>query len=375
MSSRREPRLRERPTQVEALGAGWEEDLRQLRRRLTSAAGFLVGLLMVGVIGYWTIDPTASWIDALYMTVISLTTVGYEEVVDLSEHPGGRLFTIALILVGMGGVVYFVSTATAFVLEGALGHVFWRRRMEKEIARLSGHLIVCGYGSTARYAAVELHAMGRSLVLICGDAAAGAQARAELEGVPIVVGDPTTDEALEAAGIRRAAGIIACTESDKDNLIITLTARQLSPRIRIVTQVTDVEQVQKLRNVGADTVVSPSHIGGLRMASELIRPTVVSFLDQMLRDRERNLRIDEVRLGEGAAELGRPVGAIDFRAISNALLLACRTADGRWVYHPAPEFELAAGVTLILMGSPQDVEAVRRHFRAETAAVPATDRG
>ncbi|MBI4539332.1 MAG: potassium channel protein [Gemmatimonadetes bacterium] len=354
-------------SEVDVPAAGWEEDLRQLRRRLAAAALFLVGLLIVGVIGYSSIDPSVSWVDALYMTVITLTTVGYGEIVDLSGHPGGRVFTMALLLFGMGGVVYFVSTTTAFVLEGALGHVFWRRRMQKEIARISGHLIVCGDGPTALYAAAELQSVGRSLVVICERPERLSRVRAELEGVPVLVGDPTADEILESAGIRRAAGLIACADSDKDNLVITLTARQMSSQLRIVARVTDVEQVQKLRKAGADAVVSPHHIGGLRMASELVRPTVVSFLDQMLRDRERNLRVDEVQLGESSAELGKVLGQVDFRPVSNALLLACRTTDGNWVYHPPPELPLTPGLTLILMGSPEDIEAVRRYLRAETA--------
>lgn len=342
-----------------------------MRRRLAAAALFLTGVLVVGVIGYWTVDPGASWLDALYMTVITLTTVGYTEIVDLSGHPGGRVFTMLLLLVGMGGVVYFVSTATAFVLEGQLRHVFWRRRMERQIARLSGHLIVCGTGSTALYAAEELSRVGRALVVICEDAAAAERVRHRLGDVPVVVGEPAADEVLEAAGARRAAGIIAGTDSDKDNVIITLTARQLNPQIRIVTRVTDVEQVQKLRNVGADAVVSPTHIGGMRMASELIRPTVVTFLDQMLRDRERNLRVDEVPVGAESPEAGKRLGEIDFRAISNALLLACRTRDGGWVYNPPPEYRLEPGVTLILMGSPEDMERVRARFRAPPGPAPA----
>lgn len=349
-------------------GPGFDEDLRHLRRRLAAAALFLAGLLVVGVVGYWMVDPGASWLDALYMTVITLTTVGYGEVVDLSGNPGGRVFTMVLLLVGMGGVVYFVSTATAFVLEGQLHHVFWRRRMEREIARLSGHVIVCGTGSTALYAADELCRVGRALVVICEDAAAAEQVRHRLGEVPVVVGEPAADEVLEAAGVRRAAGIIAGTDSDKDNVIITLTARQLAPRIRIVTRVTDVDQVQKLRNVGANAVVSPSHIGGLRMVSELIRPTVVTFLDEMLRDRERNLRVEEVPVEKDSPEAGKRLGEIEFRAVSNALLLACRTPDGSWVYNPPPEYRLKPGVTMILMGSPEDVERVRAHFRGAPAA-------
>lgn len=362
------------PRPVNDLGpydARFDEDVRQLRRRLAVAALFLAGVVGVGVIGYRVIDPGASVVDALYMTVITLTTVGFTEVVDLSGHPWGRLFTVALILVGMGGVLYFVSTATAFVLEGQLGHVFWRRRMEKEIARLSRHLIVCGCGETALYAAAELHAVRRRLVVVSEDPERVDRIRRELPGVPVVVGDPARDETLRRAGIERAAGILACTDSDRDNLVATLTARRLNPTARIVARVGDVEEEEKVRSVGADAVVSPTFIGGLRIASELIRPTVVTFLDQMLRDRDRNLRIDEVRIPEGSSAVGSTLGEIDLRNRSDAMLLACRTGGERWIYNPPPETEIRPGSTLILMGSPADVEAVRRALEGEMVSPPA----
>lgn len=354
---------------------GFEEDLRLLRRRLAVGALFILGVIVAGVIGYWTIDPTASFVDALYMTVITLTTVGYTEIIELAGHPWGRIFTIVLILVGMGGVLYFVSTATAFVLEGQLGHVFWRHRMDKEIDRLDDHFIVCGSGDTAVYAGEELQAVRRPFVLVCEDAERVGSLRQRLQDAPVVVGDPAGDETLRSAGIERAAGILACTDSDKDNLIVTLTARQLNPGIRIVSQVSDVAQEQKVRKVGADSVVSPTFIGGLRIASEVLRPTVVSFLDQMLRDKDRNLRIDEVRIPEESPAVGERIGAIDLAAVSDALLLACRLpgAQDRWIYNPPPDQEVVPGLTLILMGSPADVEAVRREVDGRTVSPPTVE--
>lgn len=352
----------------------WEEDVRRLRVRLAVGGLFLVAVLILGIVGYWTIDPTVGVVDALYMTVITLTTVGFEEVVDLTGRPGGRIFTVVLILVGMGAALYFVSTATAFVLEGHLGNVFRMRRMEKAIERLSDHLIICGSSGTALYTTLELVSVQRDVVVVCENAEAAEALHGHLPETPLVVGDPASDEVLTEAGVARAAGLVACTESDKENLVITLSARQLNPSLRIVARVSDVEAEQKIRKVGADAVVSPDLIGGLRLASELIRPTVVSFLDIMLRDRDLNLRVDEVRLTEGSSGVGRKVAELNLHEYSNALLLALQDSDGGWTYNPPGERRLEAGHVLVLLGSPTDVLRVSEELDGEMVSKPSASR-
>ena len=347
----------------------WERDLRELRVRLLGALVFMVAVTLVGTVGFKIIDPSAGWVRAWFMTAITLTTVGYGHEVAL-ETDGARIFTGFLLLVGMGGVLYFVSTATAFVLEGQLGHVFRRRRMEKELARLNGHLIVCGSGSTAVYTARELTSVHRSVVLVMERAEDATRARSELPGVPILVGDPTQDEILLLAGIQRATGLVACTDADKENLVVTLTARQLNAKIRIVTRVMDVGTEAKLRKVGADAVVSPNFIGGLRLASELIRPTVVTFLDTMLRDRDLNLRIDEVRLPAGSPAIGKALNQIGFEKVPHALLLAVRGANGAWQYNPPRSTEVTEDMVLIFLGSPGDSRALCEQLGGAMISLP-----
>ena len=353
----------------------WEEDVRELRKRLAAAGMFLLAVLIFGIVGYWTIDPSASFVDALYMTVITLTTVGYGEVIDLSGRPGGRIFTVVLILVGMGGVLYFVSTATAFVVEGRLGHVFRKRRMEKAIEALSDHLIVAGSRGTALHTVRELVAVRRRVVLICDDPERVDALRRELPETPLLVGDPASEEVLEQAGVERASGLVACTESDKENLVVTLTARQLNPGLRIVSQVSDVESEAKIRKVGADAVVAPSLIGGLRLASELIRPTVVSFLDIMLRDRDLNLRVDEVELPEDADGIGTSLAEVDLPSFSDALLLAVKSPGEGWIYNPPGTRTLEGGDVLVLLGSPDDVLAVARKLGGRMVSRPISTPG
>ncbi len=342
----------------------WESDLLNLRKRLLGALGFILLVTFVGIVGFSIIDPNAGLIRAFYMTAITLTTVGYGEEIAVDTDPA-RVFTAVLILVGMGATLYFVSTGTAFLLEGQLGHVFRRKKMVRDLAGMQGHLIVCGSGRTARYATAELHAVNRPVVLVVGSVAEAEEANVELSEVAIVVGDATDDDILESAGIERAVGLIACSESDNENVVITLTARQLNPRLRIVSRIEDVDQESKVRKVGANAVVSPQHTGGLRLASELIRPTVVTFLDTMLRDRDRNLRVDELMIPPGAPSVGQKILELGLEELPGILVLAIRRKDGTWEYNPLRNSVVEAGTTLIFLGSPEDSQAMRERLGGE----------
>lgn len=242
--------------------------------------------------------------------------------------------------------------------------------MEKELARMRGHLIVCGSGQTAIYTAAELSSVKRPVVLVMERTEEAPRAREALPDVPIIVGDPSREDVLESAGVRRASGLVACTDGDKENLVVTLTARQLNPEVRIVCRVTERETEDKIRRVGADAVVSPNFIGGLRMASELIRPTVVNFLDTMLRDRDLNLRIDEIRIPEGSPAVGRPLNGLGLEKVPHALLLAVRAEDGTWQYNPIRSQAVKAGTTLIFLGSPEDSRKLCEELHGEMISMP-----
>ena len=350
----------------EPKAAKYERDMVELRRRLLGSLAFILIVTVVGIVGFRVIDPSAGFIRAFFMTAITLTTVGYDQEIAV-DTDGARIFTAVLILVGMGATLYFVSTATAFLLEGQLGNVFRRKKMMKELNALQGHQIVCGAGPTALYAARELAAVHREVVLVTKDEAAAQRASAELDGIPIIVGDTTDDDILEAAGVQRAQGVIACAESDNENVVVTLTARQLNPRIRIVTRLEDVDQEPKARKVGANAVVSPTHIGGLRLASELVRPTVVDFLDTMVRDRDRNLRIEEVLIPETSPVAGATVGSLPVDDFGSVLLLAVRDLEGGWIYNPGSDAVVSAGEVLVFLAEPTDARAMRERIGGEVA--------
>ena len=345
----------------------WEADLAQLKRRLLGALGFILLVTLAGIIGFSVIDPDAGLIRAFYMTAITLTTVGYGEVIAI-DSDGARIFTAVIILVGMGATLYFVSTGTAFLLEGQLGHVFRRKKMERDLTMISGHTIVCGTGPTAMYAASEIAATGRSIVLVGASAAEIEESVVDLPTIPVVIGDMTDDDILLAAGIDRADGLLACSESDNENVVVTLSARQLNPGLRIVSRLTDVQQELKIRKVGADGVVSPYHIGGLRLASELVRPTVVTFLDTMLRDTDNALRMEEVAVPSGAPIVGKTIADLRLADFPGVLIVAVRRADGAWTYNPPRTDRLRAGMSLVFMGSPDESGQLRDRVRGSRSA-------
>ncbi len=322
---------------------------------LLIATLMMVFVFTLGIAGYAIIGfPQHGVLDAVYMTVITLTTVGYGEVIDMSDDPAGRIFTMALLLLGVGTFLYFFSTLTSFIVEGNLEHLFWRRKMEKSIREMRGHYIVCGGGHTGKHIVRELHATSRPFVLIESNEERIREMHENLETrFPAIVGDATHDETLIAAGIERAAGLFAAISSDKDNLIITISARLLQPDLRIVSRSTEESVERKIRKAGADVVISPSMIGGLRMTSEMVRPHVVTFLDVMLRDREKRLRIEESTIGSASSLDGITAGEFRKRAPEELLLVAIRSADGDWLYNPANDVPLRAASTLVYLGSPE----------------------
>src|SRR3972149_2536720 len=247
----------------------------------------LLFILCSGVIGYHLIEGW-SLFDALYMTVITLATVGYGEIHTLPH--AGRIFTIFLIFGGMGILLYGVTEMTAFVVEGEMTGYLRRRTMKQRIGKLSNHYILCGWGLKGEHVLDELLRTKRQCVVVEIDA--NKVIRLHERNAMVVEGDATHDDILIIAGIERAAGLVATLPTDKDNLFVVITARGLNPKLRIVAKVDEIGTREKFLRSGANTTVSTNFIGGLRMASELIRPDAVNFLDTMLRDNS-SLRVED----------------------------------------------------------------------------------
>ncbi len=335
----------------------------RIRNRLLAAVVLLLLILGAGTAGYWLQSGgRRSPMDCLYMTFITVTTIGFGEIFDLSDSPWGRVLTMFIALSGIGTMTYILANASAFIIEGDLGESFRRRKMDKRIEALQDHYIVCGLEGAALYVIEELFSTGRPCVLV-GAGREDIAALGERYGEPLwVEGDPTDDGTLGRAGLGRARGLFAVTGDDNHNLVITLTARQLNPAVRIVARADSTRNIGKMRKAGADSVVSPSSIGGLRMASEMLRPTAVSFLDVMLRPGGDNLRIEEAAVPAGFA--GRDLASLDLQKRSPLLLLAVRSGD-RWHYNPPPGRVLGEGDVLVFMSSPEERVEVERIFAGE----------
>ena len=330
-----------------------------LRERLLAAAILFVATFTLGVLGYHVIGGDRfTWLEAIYMTANVLTTAGFREAVDVSGT-AGMAFTVVLLLFGAGVIVYSTSIITAFVVEGDLTQGFRRRRMRRAVDGMRDHHIVCGAGATGWAVLRELATTERPVVVIEHAADRVKRIETEYPAVPVIPGDFTDDQVLAQAGIARARGIVICTTIDKDALVTTITARQLNPKVRIIARAANERGAARLRQAGADSVVSPALIGGMRMASELVRPSVVSFLDTMLRDTNRNLRVEEVHIPTGSPFATRSLGDLNTHTRTNCLLLATRAAGGEYVYNPPDEMKLETGMVLIVMGDPHDVRKLR----------------
>ena len=320
-------------------------------RRFVWAGFILIAIILIGTVGYWFIGGGQySFVDTLYMTVITITTIGFAEIIDLSGSVGGRIFTIFIAVSGVGTMAYIVTNLTALIVEGQLTESFRRRRMEKIAGSYKDHYIVCGLGRVGCYIANELRATRRPHVVVDVNKSSVGSCLESLPDEVFIEGDATDSDTLLKAGVEKAAGLFAVAGDDNQNLVVSLTAKQLNPKLRVVARVNDMRNSQKMKKAGADAVVSPCAIGGLRMASEMVRPTVVSFLDTMLRDTGMNLRVEELPVPESL--VGRPISALNLKRCSHALLLAVKTGDN-WVYNPSESYVIAQKNTLVFMTTPE----------------------
>lgn len=316
-------------------------------RRMGWAFAALMLQLLLGTLGFLYFGAAGTDpFDAFYMTAITITTVGYGEVVDLSHTDAGRLFAAFVSFIGFGTVTFIFTSLTVFFLETDLNEALRRRRMEKAILKLKDHYIVCGFGRVGRNVAIELIASDHRFVAIEPNADELGRFLEFQPGLLYIQGDASNDDFLLRADIADAHGVFAVTGDDSLNLMICLTARQLNPAVRIIARCHEMRNADKMRKAGADVVVSPDFTGGMRIASSMIRPHVVSFLDEMLRS-ELNTRIEEVSVPEGHAparlsELGR--------RSAGYVLLGVR-AGGRLELNPGDDFQLGPGQVLLIMGN------------------------
>jgi voltage-gated potassium channel len=341
-----------------------------LRKRLLLAIILFVSVLAFSMAGYRFLGgPSVSFLQALYMAVITLAGVGYGEIVDTSHNPLLRLFNITVVLVGVAITVYVFSVVAAFLVEMETTNAFRRRRMQKRIQQTKNHYIVCGLGDTGRHAAEELRKTGTPYVAIEISEEHIKRVRElypeTFEDLLYVIGDATEEEVLEKAGIEQAKGIISALPHDKDNLVITVVVHQRFPKMRIVVRSADAKFSERMLRAGANSTVSPSQIGGLRMASEIIRPHAVGFLDLMLKEQSRTLRVEQIEV-HGPPWAGLSLESIALPANFNLLVLAVKSAEVKLWVNPPSTVILQPGSALIVMGDMKDIQRARHDAEMRT---------
>ncbi len=324
-----------------------------LLQRLIIVSSIFFGLLVLGTVGYVLLED---WplLDAFYMTVITISTVGFGEIRAISDT--GRLFTAVLIVSGVGAAAYTFSSVADYIVAGELRGVLRRQRMENRIRKLENHYIVCGYGRVGTQVAQELSHSHVETVLI--DRAIERFGELEAVGILTVVGDASEDAVLIQAGIEHAAGLCACLPDDAANVFVTLTARTLNPKLTIISRANTQENERKLRIAGADHVINPYLISGHRMARQLMHPNVVEFMDVVMRRGQVEMSIEEIRVSDASALKDKTIAECHIRQRTGANILAVRRPGGKTFTSLGGEFVLMAGDVMIVLGTPQQLESL-----------------
>ena len=318
-----------------------------------------VMLVIAGTTGFALIEGW-SLFDCLYMTVITITTVGFMEVHPLS--PGGRLFTSFLALGGVFTMLYAATSVIRAVVSGEIGGTLGRQRMERKLAELTGHAIICGYGRMGRLICSEFSSLGMPYVIVDQQAGLLADFR-ETSGIPLI-GDATDDHVLRKAGVDRAKVLVTVAASDAANLYITMSARLLSEKLFIVARSEESEAEPKLLRAGANRVVSPYVIGGQRMAMAVLRPNVMDFIELATRSDYLELQIEEVTIEPGSALAGRSLKDSRVRQDLGIIIVAIKKPDGKMVFNPPSEEVMQAGDLLITLGHRDQLERLEVLARA-----------
>lgn len=321
------------------------------RTGLLAAVGLLVLWLTVGTVGYMVIEGWG-FLDAVFMTTITLSTVGYGEVHPLS--PAGRIFSILLMGAGLGTVLYAFTRIGQLVIEGELLDIMGMRRMRQQIENLEGHYIVCGYGRTGKPVVEGLVEEGKDVCVVELDPDLGPELRDA--GVLFVIGDATEEETLLQAGLENAEGIMGLLPSDPDNVYLAITAQGVNPAAKVIVRASDEQAEMKMRRVGADEVVSPNKMAGERVLQAALRPTVVEFMELVTHRQHLHLNLEEVTVADGSVLAGETLGDAELRRRAGAIIVAIKRSSGEMVFNPKPADVIHAGDTLIALGEREDLQ-------------------
>ncbi len=337
-------------------------DSELILRKFFTILLLLVLIVIISTLGIMFIEKW-TFLEALWHVIITISTVGYGEIKPLS--PAGRIFTMILIIVSFTFFAYGAFTVASMIMEGELKRFFIIKRMEKLAMKLKNHTIVCGLGRTGQAAIKELWKEKVPFVVIEKDESRIEEAKEKYPNLIYILGDATEDETLIKAGIKSAANMIVATANDADNLFITLSAKNLNPNLRIVTRANREENVIKLKRAGATEVIMPNVIGGLRMASLAIRPSVVSFLDIVTHHGEIDLRLEEVKVPKGSPFHGKLLKDLEIPKKTGVIVIGVRREDGSFILNPTSTTMILEGDSLIIIGTREQAEKLKRLVKGE----------
>ena len=328
--------------------------------RVFYIAACLAGIAVIGTIGYTLIEE---WdvVDSFYMTIITLTTVGYGEVRELSL--AGRMFTVALLLVGVGMVFYGAATIAEARFEERIRQIFGRRKLVKELDKLENHHIICGYGRIGSTVAGEYARESMPHVIIESDESIAAHL--DQEGKLVILGDATLDETLIEAQVEKARSLVCALPTDAENVFVTLTARALNPNLFILSRAARESSIGKMEAAGANRVVSPYIMGGMRIAQSVLRPKLAGFIDEVIGHATTDLDFDEVTVPEGSNLVGMALRESKISQETGVYLLSIRHSSGEMRFNPGADFQIQAGDHLYALGTPEEVESLRRRVHAK----------
>ena len=329
-------------------------------KRFVRAVVLALLSMFTGVSGYYFIE-NYSFIDALYMTVITISTVGFTEVNSLSEI--GRLFTSFYIIFNLGVIAYILSVVTRFLFEGEFKEVFSSYMTKREVEKLDGHVIICGFGRNGSNAAKELKRDGVPFVVVDNDEQVLQSLLSDNESLHVIKGDATEEDVLSFAGVERASALIASIPDDANNLFITLTAREMNPKLRIIARANKESSERKLLRAGADSVVMPDAIGGHYMATLVNRPQVVEFLDMINGVGEMKLELEEVHYNDFKEQhRDKTIVELDVRRYCGVTFIGYKSIIDGYVFNPNARTKLDVGEVFIMLGKKDAIETFKNEF-------------
>ena len=324
-------------------------------RHLIVSIILLIAILIVGTAGYMIIEDWR-FLDALYMTIITISTVGYREINQIGDP--GRVFTILLVAVGVGFTLYVAAAVVQFMVEGRMRILLGRRRLDQKINRLKNHYIVCGYGRIGRVICRNLKRKPLDVVAI--DKSPELIPVMDADDILYVSGDAADEASLIKAGIKRAKGLVAALATDTDNVFLVLSARQLAPELTIIARASKEAVKSKLQAAGADSVESPYEMGAVSMAHHIIRPTVTNFLDLAFAHRRKDIQMEEIPVSQSSELVNVPLKDSGIRQNFNLIIIAIKKPDGNMLFNPSFEAAIMPEDTVIAVGELENLQKLEK---------------